>query len=95
MLRSLTILTAAFTLAGSAVMAAPTREISVTVQLGGKDADAIHRDIVKAARRVCRQAAPDSVFASYASHAACVQEAVMRAEGQLQSASRAQEIAAK
>jgi UrcA family protein len=95
MLRSLTILITAFTLAGSAVMAAPTNEISVTVQLGGKDATAIHRDIVRAARRVCRQATPDSVFASQVSHAACVQEAVMRAEGQLQSASRGQEVAAK
>jgi len=48
----------------------------VTIQLAGKDAKAVHSEIVRAAYKVCRSSVADYTDFSMASEATCVNDTV-------------------
>jgi hypothetical protein len=76
MIRILSVAAAALAIAGAA------QAQSITVRLAGKDANTIHRDIVRAAYQVCS----DEVGATPLAHLVvpgCVHETVAKAEAQL------------
>jgi hypothetical protein len=62
--------TAAFALAGAA------HADGVTIQLAGKDAKAVHSEIVNAAYKVCRNTVSDFTDYSMASESACVNDTI-------------------
>jgi hypothetical protein len=67
----------------------------VTINLAGKDAKAVHSEIVSAAYKVCRSTVADFTDYSMASESACVNDTILKFDAQYRTVSASRMAAAE